>query len=225
MGAGEPQDQEVRGCGCPRAEPTHGCRLAFTRALGPFRGQRPRVQAREGQAASLGALPNAFTMHCVLSLCWPSMTRAPASPSTPPSLASALWGHLAGSQERWQSQAGALRSGSAASPGKPHSYPWLCTCPSLCLLFARLVPSRRWSQLHRDTLLALLEPSSGPCVLSFMELRTINSSFFKKFVCFLDYYLSSPTDDTPWELGPLPSSPPPTHTMHSESLLNERVSQ
>lgn len=162
MGTGEPQDQEVRGCGCPGAEPTHGCRLAFTRALGPFRGQRPRVQAREGRAASLGALPNAFTMHCVLSLCWPSMTRAPASPSTPPSLAAAPWGHLAGSQERWQSQAGALRSGSAASRGKPHSYPWLCTCPSLRLLFARLVPSRCWSQLHRDTLPALLEPSSRP---------------------------------------------------------------
>lgn len=151
-GAGEPQDPEVQGCGCPRAEPTHGCRLAFARALGLFRGQRPRVQAREGQAASLGALPNAFTTHCVPSLCWPSVTRAPASPSTPPSLAAAPWGHLAGSQDRRQSQARALRSGSVASPGKPHSYPWLYTCPSLRLLFARLVPSCRWPQLHRDTL-------------------------------------------------------------------------
>ena len=36
--------------------------------------------------------------------------------------------------------------------GKPHSYPWLCTCPLLHLLFARLVPSHCGSQIHRDTL-------------------------------------------------------------------------
>lgn len=78
----------------------------------------------------------------------------PAARSTPPSTAAAPWGHLASSQERRQSQAAALRSGSVASPGKRHSYCWLCTCPPLCLLFARLLPSPCWSQLHTDTLLA-----------------------------------------------------------------------
>ena len=86
MGAGSPAAGGM-GCRHPLAEPTHGCRLAFTRARGPFRGQRPRVQAREGRSASLGALPNAFATHCVPSLCQPGMTRTvsrlPRAPRPP----------------------------------------------------------------------------------------------------------------------------------------------
>lgn len=144
---------------------------------------------------------------------------APAPPSTPPSTAAALRGQLASSQERRQSQAGALRSGSVASL-PPLALHLPCTLPALCKAgsFSSLV-----SAPHRHPPGPFQRPHHSPCVLSFMVLRAIKSSFFffDLFVWLLDYYLSSPTDDTPWEPGPLPSSPPPTHTAHSESLLNE----
>ena len=127
----------------------------------PHEPQRPGLQARGGRAASLGALPNAFTTHCVLGLCWPSTTRAPASraphlPEQQP--CGAVWP----AQERRQSQAGALRSGSAASresliptPGFAPALRSACSLQGWFLLVAGLssteIPSR-----------PLLEPSSRP---------------------------------------------------------------
>lgn len=107
--------------------------------------------------------------------------------------------------------------GLAPTPGFAPVLHSACSLQGWLLLVAGLSSTQTPSR-------PLLEASSQPLCSFFhgtSRHKVIFFFFFDLFVWLLDYYLSSPTDDTPWEPGPLPSSPPPTHTAHSESLLNE----